>query len=379
MSVRNAQGEQVTQGTKQPDIPNAPTIGTSSDVGTNRAYNDGAATVTFTPTGYWDSTFTATSTPGSLTATGTSSPLTVTGLSSATTYTFSVKSNNGAGISSVASGATANTTATTVPQAPTIGTFTDGGTGTSGTLSFTAGNSGGKTITDYKYSTDNITYTSAGSTTSPLTVSGLSVGNYTFYLKAVNANGDSAASAGVAGTVIQPNNFESIATVTGTGSSATLTFNSIPSGYKSLQIRYIGKSTVLSGIYSYNIRFNNDTGTNYSCHHVYGQNGSAVSATGLSSQSSITTNASLIPSSAASYANTHGVGIIDILDYTSTSKAKTLVSMSGVDVNASTVGEYIDLYSGLWFATPTAITSISFILNSGNWTTSSSFALYGVS
>ena len=40
MSVRNAQDESVDQGlTKVPDVPDTPTIGTATNVGTNRAYN----------------------------------------------------------------------------------------------------------------------------------------------------------------------------------------------------------------------------------------------------------------------------------------------------------------------------------------------------
>ena len=87
------------------------------------------------------------------------SPITVTGLNSQTSYTFTVKGNNVNSVSGPNSSASSSVTATTVPQAPTIGTFTDGGTGTSGSLTFTAGATGGKLITDYKYSTDGTNYT----------------------------------------------------------------------------------------------------------------------------------------------------------------------------------------------------------------------------
>ena len=101
--------------------PNAPTIGTATDVGTGKAYNNGAATVTFTPsaTGAAATSYTVTSSPGGYTATGTSSPLTVTGLQSANSYTFSVIATNAVGNSN-ASAASNSITATTVPQAPTI-------------------------------------------------------------------------------------------------------------------------------------------------------------------------------------------------------------------------------------------------------------------
>ena len=65
-------------------VPDAPTIGTATNVGTGRAFNNGAAMVAFTAPTYDGRTaitsYTATSSPGGFTATGASSPLTVTGL-----------------------------------------------------------------------------------------------------------------------------------------------------------------------------------------------------------------------------------------------------------------------------------------------------------
>ena len=52
------------------DIPDAPTIGTATDVGTSRAYNNGAATVTISSqaaTGGPTTGYTVTSTPDSFT------------------------------------------------------------------------------------------------------------------------------------------------------------------------------------------------------------------------------------------------------------------------------------------------------------------------
>jgi hypothetical protein len=79
-------------------VPGAPTVGTATDVGTARAYNNGAAVVTFTaPASDGGSailSYTVTSSPGGFTATGASSPLTVTGLQSSTSYTFTVTATN---------------------------------------------------------------------------------------------------------------------------------------------------------------------------------------------------------------------------------------------------------------------------------------------
>ena len=86
----------------------------------------------------------------------------------------------------------------TTPSAPTSLTATAGDG--QATISFTAGSDGGSAITNYKYSTDGTNYTVLSPTdaTTPITISGLTNGtSYTIYLKAVNTNGDSAASSSV--------------------------------------------------------------------------------------------------------------------------------------------------------------------------------------
>ena len=102
--------------------PVAPTSVIATNTGTSRAYNNGSASVAFTaPTsGGPVTTYTVTSTPGSYTASGSSSPLVVTGLQSSTGYTYAVTSANSIATSS-ASSASSSVTATTVPQAPTLG------------------------------------------------------------------------------------------------------------------------------------------------------------------------------------------------------------------------------------------------------------------
>lgn len=177
------------------DVPDAPTPGTPSDVGTSRAYNNGAATIAFTAaaTGGIPTSFNVTSSPGGFTGSG-ASPVTVAGLQSATSYTFTGTATNstGTGIASVASSAV---TATTVPQAPTIGTVTTSNS-TTVSVPFTAGATGGKSITSYTItSSPSISLTYSG-TTSPITVTGTFAQGtaYTFTIAATNANGTSAAS-----------------------------------------------------------------------------------------------------------------------------------------------------------------------------------------
>jgi len=170
--------------------------------------------------------------------------------------------------------------------------------------------------------------------------------------------------AGNAGYV--PPSFESIATVNGTGSAATLTFSSIPSTFKSLQIRCIAGDTAGGLI---NLQFNSDTGSNYAYHWMRG-NGTSATAAGYVTQTKI---------GFAGYSwgtsPIMGVSIIDIIDYASTTKAKTSRAFWGHDNNLSGV---VSLSSGLWTST-SAITSISLINNSANnFSTATSFALYGI-
>jgi len=80
-------------------IPLSATIGTATDVGTNRAFNNGAASVAFTAAsgGGLASSFTATSTTGGYSGSGSSSPVVVTGIPSNTALTFNVTATNGYG------------------------------------------------------------------------------------------------------------------------------------------------------------------------------------------------------------------------------------------------------------------------------------------
>lgn len=173
------------------------------------------------------------------------------------------------------------------------------------------------------------------------------------------------AAAGAAGS------YESIATTTvGSGGSATVSFTSIPADYTHLQIRYIARTS--GGGYG-KLTFNSDTtGANYYGHDIIG-NGSTVSANAWagSSYSSIV----FASFNFSDTANTFNAGVIDILDYKSTNKNKTVRYLQGNDLNGS---GYIEFGSGLWSATPTAITTISISPSSSTFQQYTQFALYGI-
>lgn len=172
-------------------------------------------------------------------------------------------------------------------------------------------------------------------------------------------------------TAYDPGGFWSIATATGTGSSGTITFSSIPSGYKHLRLIYNGRTTRTTNLEGYSIRFNGDSGTNYAYHTLYGD-GSIPVAEGITASTG-----GIIGWTATDFysSNITGVSITDILDYGSTTKNKVTRAFTGFDTNGAGRG---GTTSSVWLSTA-AITSISIVTNSGfNWTTQTTFELYGI-
>ena len=167
--------------------------------------------------------------------------------------------------------------------------------------------------------------------------------------------------------------YESIATTTvGAGGSATVTFSSIPSTYKHLQIRCTTQENA-SGVAYDNLvaRFNGDSSSNYSRHWVVGD-GSSPSAFALANTTFAVCGFGVRNAAGASV---FGPNVIDILDYADTNKNKTVRALAGTDWNG---GGTVGLLSAGWFST-SAITSIVLSLDSSlNFTQYSSFALYGI-
>jgi len=168
------------------------------------------------------------------------------------------------------------------------------------------------------------------------------------------------------GGVTSTNSYESIATTTVSSPVSSITFSSIPSTYQHLQIRFISKLSAGDDVI---MRFNGDTGNNYWNHILYGNGSSAIA--GVPFSGAYSGIALYYTGSTASVAG----GVIDVLDYTSTNKNKTVRFLGGYDDNGS---GNIDFASGSWSATPAAINSIVLKPVSANFAQYTQIALYGI-
>jgi hypothetical protein len=175
-------------------FPAAPLIGTATDIGTNRPYNDGAASVTFTAQGPNAATsYTVTATSLGMptkTATGSSSPIQVTGLASNTQYSITVTATNDYGTSSESGSTTV--TATTVPATPSAPSASSPSAGID-RVTWTAPANGGKAITNYYWASND--GKSGNTTGTSVDVSQEQGTAQTYTVRADNANGSSQTSA----------------------------------------------------------------------------------------------------------------------------------------------------------------------------------------
>jgi len=115
--------------------------------------------------------------------------------------------------------------------------------------------------------------------------------------------------------------------------SVTLT---IPSGYKHIQIRTLIHND--NGNEPVRMRVNGDTGTNYASHRLQGNSSNVTSAAYLSNPFMYVTSLSV-------GATQPSPGIIDLLDYSSTTKYKTVRGLSGYSGVGGSMAAH--LYSGL--------------------------------
>jgi hypothetical protein len=168
--------------------------------------------------------------------------------------------------------------------------------------------------------------------------------------------------------------YESIQTVTvGSGGTASIAFTSIPSTYQHLQIRAISRTNRADTNDFMTIRFNGDSGSNYSYHSLYGN---GASAGGNDTGTSTGTPWSGVTAGGNATASMFGAAVWDVLDYQNANKYKTTRLLSGTDQNG--INGRIYFMSNLWQNTA-AITTVTIIPTHGTlFSEYSQFALYGI-
>jgi hypothetical protein len=170
----------------------------------------------------------------------------------------------------------------------------------------------------------------------------------------------------VGNTAYDPNDFKLISTQVLTANTLNVTFSSIPQTYKHLQLRALGKSpTTRDDIFVKT----NVSGTYYT-HALFGT-GSSTSST---YRGASTSGFRLSDGGAQStIANAFSGIIIDILDYTNTTKNKTMQAFYG----RAETENIICLASG-FVADTSAVTSLNIELTTNGFVTGSRFSLYGI-
>jgi hypothetical protein len=173
--------------------------------------------------------------------------------------------------------------------------------------------------------------------------------------------------------------YDALATYTvPSGGVSSVTFGAIPTDgqYSHLQIRYFIPSTPSAGDNIY-MRLGNgsiDTSSSYAWHNIAGYGGGSI---GSSAESSVTlmrllyqniTEAAAFPVS----------GVVDILDYASTTKTKVVRTLTGRDANSTTSAwSVISLMSGLWNNT-SPVTTFNITYGGGNLPQNTIVSVYGV-
>ena len=166
-----------------------------------------------------------------------------------------------------------------------------------------------------------------------------------------------------------PATYEPIASQTVPSSTASVTFSSIPGTYTDLVLVIVGGTDSQGD--NIRIRFNSDTGTNYSTTHLSG-NGSSATSNRASSQAAISVSYNVGGGSdlAQHY-------VVNVMSYANANVFKTTLSTVS-QPNGSTSYPGIEKIVGLWRST-SAITSIDVIrTGGGNLLTNSVLSLYGI-
>ena len=162
-----------------------------------------------------------------------------------------------------------------------------------------------------------------------------------------------------------------IASETPSGTN-TVTFNSIPGTYKSLEIEFVMRGTELATNSVLRLRFNNDTTDgNYRKTNVYGYGSTTVGAGAGDDPILIDVAAANAPT------NSPTIGLISIPFYAGTTFNKMALAQHTHRRDNSSVQQVV-YQTGMEWESNVAITRVDLVLGSGNFVAGSEIRLYGV-
>lgn len=162
-----------------------------------------------------------------------------------------------------------------------------------------------------------------------------------------------------------PATYEKIATTTLGSATNTFDFTSIPATYTDLRLVFVGTESTAGFNYA-NIRFNSDTGSNYSMTYLQGF--------GTSASSGRNTNITRIRLNEYGLSNTiPSLCTADIFSYAG-STYKTVLISTAEDYNGS---GGVEAKVALWRSTD-AITSITILNTASNFAIGTTATLYGI-
>lgn len=156
--------------------------------------------------------------------------------------------------------------------------------------------------------------------------------------------------------------------------AASITFSSIPSTYRHLQLLITGRSDSATPIYTYvRMSFNGDGGANY-YYEELNINNATVGSSSAVAQTGLVIGAITNSTNTADRA-----GVIDLTipRYAGTTFHKSFTSLTQAAVTSVASGQYNFMHGGTWASTA-AITSITLAPNSGNFIAGTVVTLYGL-
>lgn len=153
-----------------------------------------------------------------------------------------------------------------------------------------------------------------------------------------------------------------LANLTLSSSATSVTFSSISQAYRDVVMVFTGSSASQADFY---IRFNGDTGANYTRIFMQGDGTNTESFGNVNDTPFRISRARVWPSEMTNI-------VMNVMDYSTTSQHKTAL------IRANNAARATEAYAGRWASTA-ALTSITLLLESGvQFATGSSFALYGI-